>query len=272
MDLPIYLPNIKKHSTKDLVIRLLTEEDKLTNQQLYLRIKKNFGKSVSYQAVRQALTELRESEVVEKSKRTYSISKKWILTLNNYAQLLHKKYIEKQDIRIIDSNTREIHLHSLNELGHFILYSFKDHFFDQEKQKDLYMHVHHLWFPFIHKEKREMLKQFFSKNRNYVFVSHKSIWDRILSLFYKKYGTVKLGKHCDDFFDTIIQGDCIAKIYMPKALRKEMDKLYQTKNILNIRFIDDFIGLTYAKHNIRILITRNKEMAEEIKQRLRDQL
>ena len=264
MDLPVYFPNIKKGSTKDNILRLLTLEKKLTNQKIFLRIKKQFAVSITYQTVRQALLELVESGVLEKNGKEYSISIEWIKVMDHYIRLLKEKYIDKKEIKIVDINTKEINLNSLDELGHFILNSFKDYFFDFNRENDLYMMVHHLWFPFFHKNKREALQNFFSENLNFVYVSNKSMIDRVLSFFYKKFARVKLGFKFDEFFDIIIQGDCVAKIYFPDELRKRMDKVYGTK-MISFKFIDEFTNMTYDYYNIKIIVTRGRQMAEEMK-------
>ena len=139
MNWPVFFPNVKIKSTKDLIIRLLTEQKEMTNQSLFMAIKKKFGISVTYQAVRQALTELTIANVLTKNKKFYSVSIKWIKSLNEFSHLLKKKYVDDFDIKIIDEKTKEIELNSLYDLGHFILYSFNDHFFDIDKKMDLYM-------------------------------------------------------------------------------------------------------------------------------------
>ena len=87
-------------------------------------------------------------------------------------------------------------------------------------------------------------------------------------MFYRKYGKVILNIKYDEFFDIIIQGNCIAKIYLPKELRERMDKLYRFRN-LNFAVIDELSDMTFADYQIRVLITRDKEMVQEIKEKLR---
>jgi len=191
------------------------------------------------------------------------------MDLHNYSTFLKKKFIDQLPIKIIDKNTKEIELKSLNELGHFVLYSFKEHFFDLNNKQDLYMFIHHMWFPFFSAKKRHILRDFFSQNKNYIFVKNRGLVNRVFSVFYRKYGKVKLGAKLDEFFDMIIQGDCIAKIYMAKELRHRMDKVYRTRNPFNSRIIDEFSDFTYANYKIKLIITRDAELAEEIKQKLR---
>lgn len=272
MDWPVFFPNVKIKSTKDLIIRLLTKKKEMTNQSLFLQIKKQYGISVTYQAVRQALTELTVANVLVKNQKYYSISTKWIKTLDDFSNLLKKKYVENFDIKLIDEKTKEIELNSLYDLGHFILYSFNDHFFDINKKRDLFMFVHNLWFPFFDNRKRQLLRDFFSQNKNFIFTKNKGIVNRVFGVFYKKFGKVKLGIKFDNFFDIIIQGDCVVKIYMPKDLRNKMNKLYKSRNPFNFKILNEFSDVTYSNYPIKLIITRDKLMAKEMKEKLRKKI
>ena len=203
MQTPIYFPNLKKGSTIDCILKLLTAEPTLTNQKIFNQLKKQYNVSRSYQTIRQALLELVEDGVLVKDKKQYSISKDWIMVMDSYVSLLKRKYIENKEINIIDKNTKEIKLDSLYDLGHFILHSFREHFFDMNNENDLYMFVHHLWFPFLNKKKRDLLRDFFSKNNNNIYVGKAYFFDKILAVFYKKYGKVFLNTNFDDFFDFV---------------------------------------------------------------------
>ena len=265
MSLPIYLPNMKQGSTKDYIIRVLTLEKSISNQKILNQIRQQFGVSVTYQTVRQALLELVQGGILEKIGKEYQISISWIKSMDDYIKLLKKKYVEGKEVIVIDENTKEITLNSLAELGFFILNSFHNYFFDRNSKDELYIYVHHLWWPFSDKNKRNELKEFFTRNnKNLVYVGGNGFVDQLFSLFYKKYCKVKLGLKLDEFFDFIIQGDCIAKIYMPKELRQRMDKVYK-KKILTFNLMDEFVDFTGENYSIKIIITRNKELVTEMK-------
>jgi hypothetical protein len=267
MEFPVFFPNIKTKSTKQIIIRFLTENKELTNQEIFLKIRKEFAIKVTYQAVRQALTELATEKVLTKKEKLYSITKNWIENLYEFSNLLKEKYVDSKEIKIIDEKTKEITLNSLEELGLFVLYNFKDKYFDINNSQDLFMFVHNLWFPFFNKNKHNQLKEFFSTNKNYVICKNKGIINRVLSSFYKKFGKVKMGIKFDEFFDLIVQGDCIVKIHIPEKLRKKMKKTYTTKNPFSFRSIDNFLNITYEKFQIKLIITRDKIISEEIKER-----
>jgi hypothetical protein len=268
MDIPVFFPNLKKGSTKDCIIQLLTINDSLTNQKIFHLLKKNYRISRSYQTVRQALLELVVGGVLQKNGKDYNISVHWINTLDKYINLLKKKFIENKEIKIIDENTKEIQLNSLYDLGHFILYSFKNHFFDLNEENDLFVFVQHLWIPFADNRKTNMLQNFFSSNNNTVYVANSSFMDKLLYQFYRQYCKVKFNVKFDNFFDFIIQGDCIAKIYFPKELRIRMNKAYSIKS-LNFNLYNELTSFTNEDYSIKIHIARDKEMVREIKTMLK---
>jgi hypothetical protein len=57
---------------------------------------------------------------------------------------------------------------------------------------------------------------------------------------------------------------------MAKELRERMNKVYSTKNPFNFKLIDEFADMTYMRYPIKIIIIRDKEMAEEMKKRMRE--
>ena len=82
-------------------------------------------------------------------------------------------------------------------------------------EQDLYAILRNLWFPFFNQKKRELARSIFSKSQNYFYVANKGIVNRVFAYFYKDFGTVKLGAKFDEFFDIIIQGDCVVRIHYP---------------------------------------------------------
>jgi hypothetical protein len=268
MEIPIYFPNLKKGSTKDSIMQLLTIKKSLPIQKIYLSLKKDFKIVRSYQTIRQALLELVEDGVLEKKDKAYSISIDWIRSMDDYISLLKKRYVLQKKVKIIDKNTKEIEIDSLYNLGHFILYSFRENFFDANEKDELFMFVHHLWFPFASFKKRNLLREFFASKKSFVYVSNSSFGDRILSAFYSRYCRLKFGVKLDDFNDFIIQGDCIARIYMPAELRKRMHDVYTFRK-LSFNVIEELSDLTYSKYKIKIVITRDSYMADEMKSQLK---
>jgi hypothetical protein len=208
----------------------------------------------------------RKTGVLAKDGRDYHISTTWIHSLHEYSTLLHKKYVVKQEIRIVDEQTKEIKIHSMYELGHFVLYGLREHFFGEG---ELYLLHRHLWTVFFNKEKRRVLAEFFAQQKNSFFVAKKSVGDRLFAAYYRRFGKVKLGKSFDEFFDYVIQGDCVAKIHMPEELRHRMDKLYAMRNPFSIKTIDEYSALHYDDYPITVIITRDQGLANDLRKKIR---
>jgi hypothetical protein len=55
---------------------------------------------------------------------------------------------------------------------------------------------------------------------------------------------------------------------MPKELRERMDKLYSFTN-MSFAVIDELTNITFANYPIKIFVMRDKEMVQEIKEKLK---
>ena len=78
MSLEISLPFGKKNNVKNLVFTILVNEYPLKIIELTNFIKKRYGKSVTFQAVRKAILELVRDEVLIKKDNEFQINKNWV--------------------------------------------------------------------------------------------------------------------------------------------------------------------------------------------------
>ena len=264
----LFLLNKKEKSTKSMILRALIAHQQLTITQLQKIIKKEFQKKITYQAIRQALMELEEKNILKKEKKCYSISSSWVLELKDGVHLLERSLIKKQQIKVIDKTTTQITLKNLYELGHFILFGLEHEHFNFEKGDALYVQLHHLSIPFTDNIRREQLVEMFRKSTTFVAIKGKTLGDRMLEQWYKKYCKVKMGVAVDFTCDTMVNGGCIVQVYMPEDLKRKMDRVYSLKSIATLNIFKEVYDMTYDHHPIEVIITRNKEIAEQCKQRI----
>ena len=78
MSLQISLPLGKKEGVKNLVFTILTREYPLKLIELTNFIRKRYGKAVTFQAVRKAVLELIEEQVLIRDNNEFSINKEWV--------------------------------------------------------------------------------------------------------------------------------------------------------------------------------------------------
>jgi len=258
----------KDKSTKSIIIKALTANQELTNIQLQRIIKRDFGKKITYQAIRQALTELVQDGILNKKEKLYSINPAWVADIVLATNILEKAIIRQHKVKKVDKETTQIQLKNMYELGHFILFSLENKYFDFTKNNDLYFQLNHLWVPFFDKYKREKLAHMFKTNKTLMIIKGKSIGDRILQNWYKKLGKSEIGVKFSSPCDYIVHGDTVVEIYMAKELQKKMDQVYSIKNVFKYNLSQELGNLVYHNYGIQIIITRNKEIAEQIKEQI----
>lgn len=59
---------------------------------------------------------------------------------------------------------------------------------------------------------------------------------------------------------------------MPNELKEELDKLYASKNPFRMKIMDRFSDISYSEHPIKIIITHDQKMAEEIKKKAKNMI
>jgi len=75
------IPLGKDDNVKNLVFSILANEYPLKIIEITNLIRKRYGKTVSFQAVRKSLFELIEEGIIIKDQKSFSLNKNWILLL-----------------------------------------------------------------------------------------------------------------------------------------------------------------------------------------------
>ena len=123
MTLQLTLPLGNKNDVKSLVFTILTKEYPLKLIELTNFIRKRYGKSVTFQAVRKAVLGLVEEGVLQQEEHAYNINKEWIKNSKKFIDDLYAEvYKEKTMPKSVDSITGEVSVftfNSLNELMKF---------------------------------------------------------------------------------------------------------------------------------------------------------
>ncbi len=93
----VIIPDQNQLSTKDFIIHLLLREHPLSVKKIWNRMRVFHNKSVSFQGVYKALTELMEVGVVVKTpEKEYEINIDWIISVKRFAEHAEKQYIGGQ--------------------------------------------------------------------------------------------------------------------------------------------------------------------------------
>jgi len=84
--------DIDSKSTKDLVIMLLLKNHPLNVKQLWYKVNRVFGKSISYQGVYKTVSILYAAEILVKGEIGYEINIAWVKKVRKFTQNLEESY------------------------------------------------------------------------------------------------------------------------------------------------------------------------------------
>jgi len=266
----LLLINKENSSTKSLIIKALAINPELSNIQLQRILRKEFNKRISYQAIRQALQELSKSGILAREGKNYVINKLWVYKLKDFVTIIEKVIIKRSKIKVLDKQTTQIHIKNLYELGHFILFSLEQKYFNPAKKSEVFMQLNHLWIPFSDITKRDRVKEIFKRNRLKVIVKEKTLGDRMLAQWYKKYGKLKLGVDFTSPCEYIVHGDTVVEIFTSDGLKKKMGEVYRLKKVFNL--FEQLSEMTYKEYGIQLVITRNAAIAKKIRKTIQASL
>jgi hypothetical protein len=88
----------ERGSTKDLVMLVLLKNHPLSAKQLWYRVNKGFGKSISYQGVYKTVSMLKNTGVLRKSEIGYEISLDWIKRVKEFTEALEGRYCNEPSL------------------------------------------------------------------------------------------------------------------------------------------------------------------------------
>jgi len=88
------------NSVKNVVIQILADEWPLTVKEIFKRVKREFGKNVTYQATHKVVHELLFKKIVLANKKEYFLNTRWLNELETFSNLTLDKYSEKTPFKI----------------------------------------------------------------------------------------------------------------------------------------------------------------------------
>ncbi|MFH0715017.1 MAG: hypothetical protein V1847_05110 [Candidatus Diapherotrites archaeon] len=269
MALHLVLPELSaKHSVKDAVIAELVQEWPLSTQKLFLRVQRDHGLNVSYQAVHKALKELVELGVVSHQADGYCLDKKWIEHLNSFSAQLTEAYSTAPHLFAKKTST-QLSFESMWHLYQFMLNALSSGAFHHGNPARGCAQVSHMWnwFPLGGSKKEyELIRQIASDTPVYIVSAHDSKMDAWCADYYRALGwKVKLGVPCADSCDVFVHGPSIIQIYFPAELEKELAKAFRDVSDLSLsqlQMYKIYEKLFYRKADIKVVVLQDDALAQ----------
>lgn len=284
MTLRITLPLGKKDNIKNLVFSILINESPLKIIELTNFIRKRYGKSVTFQAVRKAILELVSEEILIKEKNSFLINRSWVIqskkTIDNLYETITKEKTTPHDIDSIRGEVSVFTFDCLNDLMKF-WEGIIDDWFNNFKKGDLNINCWqgaHGWEVLLHLEaEKKIMGQLKKKGiKSYAVSTGSTKLDRDLWKFYESIGIktrlYPSSKYFDRTYYVGTYGETIVQAHYPEKILKLLDDFFiKTKNInsLNLTKLSDIVNM---KIKVSLTVIKNISMAKQINKSIISQI
>ena len=267
MTINLTLPQINSESIKDQIITLLVQEKNLNAKEIYAHISK--GKSISYQAIHKALTELTAESVLEKNQSLYCINERWISNIKKFVEQFEQKSQAKVTAQSAEQTIEFDKLYTFLEsmlqlMSSDILYKDCDHNYGGGI-------LRHLWWSlsfddvgyqkFIHMG---------SSHESYILVPANTPVDQWLKAYYLNTGFKGILLNADYKIedDLAIVGDYLIYIFFAPELKAKIDQLYSNLNLTEAIQKGILETLLTEKTSIKVTIIKNKLLVKQYWEKL----
>ncbi len=267
-------PGAYKKAVKDLLVSILAREHPLTLKQLLQRIRRQYGVSVTYQAVRKSAKALAEDKVLSAKGREYEISKEWISEAHAFIDELSKAYLaEWKPMRKMEVG-EDVTVYTLDSIydaerlwGDLLLDWVKKEATASSRNTFQATHIWTLLFHLEWEEKQIIALQQKTKSRHAAIYSGEFL-DKIAQKFYDKYIPTKLVRDASWTRGCSIgtYDDMIVQLYQPKEIASEIDAFYRSVKRLEDIDLAKMSAIAKRKAEVKLTVIRNLEMARQIRE------
>lgn len=276
MTLEIALPFGKKNSVKDIVFTILTKEYPLRIIDLMNHIRKRYGKSVTFQAVRKSVLQLIEEGVLMQKESKFLIKKEWVLESKKILDELHRELIkEKITPNKVDSIRGEISVFTFNSLNEMMKFwqDIIKNWFENFKKGDSnlnYYQAAHVWEGLMHPDiEMNVMNKLKKKGiKSYTITTGGTPLDKQIAKFYSKLGIkVHISPSTSTFeksYYVATYGDMIVQTQYPEKTVKRLDSFFKKNKSLKDLDLVELSNIINSKIEVKLTVIKNLSMAKQI--------
>ena len=283
MTLQITLPFGNKQSVKNLVFTILTKEYPLKLVELYNHIKKRYGKDVTYQAVRKAVQELIEADVISNKNNLYSINIDWVIESKQQLETIHQllaKGPKSSKEQTIDGNVTVYEFPTLHAMMQFWEELIQD-WSKKIKVGDMHTNFYqtrHIWEALSHLEQeRNTMTQVIDKGiKSIALITADTPLDRSIKNFYQSIGIKTYIRPTNSSFDKGYQvgtyGDLVVQTTLPKPLVDAIDAFFHKNKSIETLNLNELSKIVRSKIPVKMTVIKDAQMAKHINQSILSQV
>jgi len=276
MVLELTLPFGEKQGVKDLVFTILTKEYPLRIIDLMNFIRKRYGKSVTFQAVRKAVLQLVQEGVLIQEGTKFLINKRWVLeskkVLDNLHNELTKEKISPRGIESIKGEVSVFNFDSLNDMMKF-WQDIIDDWFDKFNKGDPKINCYqaaHAWEALLHPDSETKLMGQLKKKGivSYILSTGNTPLDKNIKKFYQKLGVNFVINASSSSFDKSYYvgtyGEIIVQAQYPQKLIHSLDNFFKKNKSIKDLNLGELSEIVNQKIPIKLTIIKDLAMAKQI--------
>lgn len=276
MSIKITLPFGNKDNVKDLVFSILSKEYPLRIIDLMNFIRKRYGKSITFQAVRKAVLSLKSEGILINKENKYLIDKEWVRKskelLETLSRELNRESAAPREIESIEGEISVFEFNSVNEMMKFWQDLIDDWSKNFKKGKDNIngYQAAHAWEGLLHLDReKELMSQLKKKGiKSYILSTGNKALDKSIKKFYESIGINFLIDVSTSSFDkgyyVGTYSDMIIQTQYPENVVKDLDNFFKkNKSIKNFN-LKELSDIVNRKNKIKLTVIKNLEMAKQI--------
>src|SRR3989344_2297658 len=277
MVLELTLPLDDKGKVEDLVFTILSKEYPLSIVDLMNHIRKRYGKSVTFQAVRKAVLNLERKDVVIEKEHRYSLNKEWVRrskeVLDNLYNELNTGKMKAKGMESIKGEVSVFTFNSLNELMKFWQNMIDDWFKKFDTQKDYGVNCYqaaHGWEGLLHPDiEKTIMHQLKNKGiKSFTLTTGNTPLDRQIANFYTKIGikmrVIPSNSSFDKSYYVGTYVDLVVQTQYPVEIVKALDSFFKkTKSLSDVDLVE-LSNIVNRRMEMKLTVIKDLAMAKQI--------
>ncbi|MBT3985639.1 hypothetical protein HOD38_04860 [archaeon] len=265
-------PSSKPTKVREMIVNILTTDFPLSIKKLKLLLKKNYNKSVSYQAIHKEINNLIDDKIAIKKDQKFQLNIHWLqevrfstdLVLSNYSSKKRNSILRLLDLKR-DGDTVSFDFSSYNEIDAFFLELF-DYYSDLFPQKNtILMHYSNNWWPLLYPMEE---RRIFSKIKADVYgiTALKYTLNKWCCEYEKSIG---INVHFTPTKDGIqwthnVFGDLLFNIYLDEDINKKIVKFFNKNRDFRGINLRELIEIIHEKGNFKLVVIKDTAFTKSV--------
>jgi hypothetical protein len=282
MTLRTVLPFGDKDSVKNLVFSILTKEYPLKLIDLTNYIRKRYGKSVTFQAVRKATLSLVDDEVLVRDRNEFSINRDWVAEAKATLEKLHADLQQKRTPAQVDSVGGDVTVFTFSSVAKMMRFwqDIVDEWYRKFKPNDLKINCYqgaHYWEALLYPDtERKVWEQLKKKGiTSYTLSTGNTPLDRSTDRFYRSVGLhtriVPAQSTFDHTYYVGTYGQLVLQTQYPKDIAKDIEKFFRKNKRIEDLDLRELSAIVHRACTVKLTVIKNFAMAQQINKSIMDQ-